>query len=401
MAGKRFLFSRGQGALEYLLLIGGAVLVSTIVMILILSSTDSTQTIILNNLNIYQEALEESSGLNGGKNPGNPPATFCGDNKIQNPNEEGVDELCDGSAVTATCEDLGYVTGTPGCAADCLSYDTQDCTGGSPTYFSNQQDIQYGPFSEQVFDWYVPNPYPTQPMPVVVYSHSGGFFSGDEDVNPAVDPIPSFLSNGYAFVSVRYRLSPNPSADPGTTSQTQAIFPQQPGDVGRAIQFLRAHASEFKINPSKIIGFGRSAGAAHMLYLGFGPNLENDYSSDVVLHESSRPNVILNNVGPTDFTLYATSLPGHYFGQTTISPVLTSTLNEASAYWYTSNGANLVPTLSWYPGQEGVPPLLEVHDPYSGQWFHTLVASKGDTQSVFSNNPLDGPQLVDWIQTVI
>ena len=37
---------RGQGALEYLLLIGGAVLIATIVLLIIIGSTDSTNAII-------------------------------------------------------------------------------------------------------------------------------------------------------------------------------------------------------------------------------------------------------------------------------------------------------------------------------------------------------------------
>lgn len=45
--------SRGQGALEYLLLIGGAVLIATIVLLIIIGSTDSTDGIIENNLNQF------------------------------------------------------------------------------------------------------------------------------------------------------------------------------------------------------------------------------------------------------------------------------------------------------------------------------------------------------------
>lgn len=46
--------NRGQGALEYLLLIGGAVLIATIVLLIIIGSTGQTNTIINNNLNQFQ-----------------------------------------------------------------------------------------------------------------------------------------------------------------------------------------------------------------------------------------------------------------------------------------------------------------------------------------------------------
>ena len=45
--------NKGQGALEYLLLIGGAVLIATIVLLIIIGSTDQTNTIIENNLNKF------------------------------------------------------------------------------------------------------------------------------------------------------------------------------------------------------------------------------------------------------------------------------------------------------------------------------------------------------------
>ena len=49
--------SRGQGALEYLLLIGGAVLIATIVLLIIIGTSGSTNTIIGDNLNTYQHKL--------------------------------------------------------------------------------------------------------------------------------------------------------------------------------------------------------------------------------------------------------------------------------------------------------------------------------------------------------
>jgi uncharacterized protein (UPF0333 family) len=45
--------NRGQGALEYLLLIGGAVLIATIVLLIIIGSSDTTKGIINDNLNEF------------------------------------------------------------------------------------------------------------------------------------------------------------------------------------------------------------------------------------------------------------------------------------------------------------------------------------------------------------
>jgi uncharacterized protein (UPF0333 family) len=47
--------NRGQGALEYLLLIGGAVLIATIVLLIIIGSSENTKEIISNNLNEFEK----------------------------------------------------------------------------------------------------------------------------------------------------------------------------------------------------------------------------------------------------------------------------------------------------------------------------------------------------------
>lgn len=49
-------------------------------------------------------------------------AAFCGDGHIQT----GV-ELCEPGTVGVTCNSLGYVSGNPGCSADCMSYDVTNC----------------------------------------------------------------------------------------------------------------------------------------------------------------------------------------------------------------------------------------------------------------------------------
>ncbi len=49
--------NRGQGALEYLLLIGGAVLIATIVLIIIIGSTGQTSTIINDNLDQFKNEV--------------------------------------------------------------------------------------------------------------------------------------------------------------------------------------------------------------------------------------------------------------------------------------------------------------------------------------------------------
>ena len=49
--------SKGQGALEYLLLIGGAVLIATIVLVVIVTSTGSANTVVNDQLTGFNDEL--------------------------------------------------------------------------------------------------------------------------------------------------------------------------------------------------------------------------------------------------------------------------------------------------------------------------------------------------------
>lgn len=101
---------KGQGALEYLLLIGGAVLIATIVLLIIISSTGSTNTIISNNLSTFQHkiTLNASSGGPGG-------GSVCGDGQITGLETCDDGDVIPGDGCSATCRvEAGYTcSGTP------------------------------------------------------------------------------------------------------------------------------------------------------------------------------------------------------------------------------------------------------------------------------------------------
>ncbi|QQR92475.1 MAG: class III signal peptide-containing protein [Candidatus Iainarchaeum archaeon] len=119
--------TRGQGALEYLLLIGGAVLIATIVLVIIVGSSQSTNTIISNNLSTSDVKVQNAfnaaaAGLGGG-----PAASLCGNNTID------AGEQCDGTAsFAATCYSQGYSVGTLGCNSSCQFDTSTACSGPGP-----------------------------------------------------------------------------------------------------------------------------------------------------------------------------------------------------------------------------------------------------------------------------
>lgn len=80
--------------------------------------------------------------------------------------------------------------------------------------------------------------------PLLVYVHGGAWRAGSRtDV-----PVLGLLEHGFAIASVDYRLSP------------QARFPAQVHDLKAAIRFLRARATEWRIDASRIGIIGSSAG---------------------------------------------------------------------------------------------------------------------------------------------
>jgi acetyl esterase/lipase len=88
--------------------------------------------------------------------------------------------------------------------------------------------------------------------PLILYIHGGGWANGHSRQSGAFDDWPSVLASlaarGYVVASPNYRLS------------SEAAFPAAIQDVKSAIRFLRAHAAEYAIDPSKAIVWGGSAG---------------------------------------------------------------------------------------------------------------------------------------------
>lgn len=116
---------KGQGALEYLLLIGGAVLVATIVLIVILGSTSGTNTIINNNIGQYQSHISLNAAGGGGG------GAVCGNSLIEG------SEQCDGANLSGeTCVTQGFASGTLSCAANC-TFNTTSCNPSGPPAFAS------------------------------------------------------------------------------------------------------------------------------------------------------------------------------------------------------------------------------------------------------------------------
>lgn len=138
----------------------------------------------------------------------------------------------------------------------------------------------------QMLDLYLPRS--AKPLPLIIWIHGGAFRMGSKEGNEH-DQLPlDYLAQGYALASINYRLS------------LHAIFPAQIEDCKAAVRRLRAHASDFNLDPDRFAAWGPSAGghlAAMLGTTGQVPEFEVGAHLDI----SSCVQCVVDFFGPTDF----------------------------------------------------------------------------------------------------
>jgi len=153
-------------------------------------------------------------------------------------------------------------------------------------------------FAEQVYktdgnrtlhlDIFVPANKKRHLYPAVLLIHGGGWRSGDK--SQAVPMAQKLAMEGFTGVAAEYRLSP------------EALYPTGIFDLKEAIKFLKARASDFKIDTSKMAVLGCSSGATMATFLGTtGLFTKFDGPSDFP-GISAKVQAIVNIDGIVDFT---------------------------------------------------------------------------------------------------
>ena len=134
-------------------------------------------------------------------------------------------------------------------------------------------NVRYGPHARNVFDLWLPKS--AAPAPLVLFIHGGGFKGGDKS---AVDPaaVRQYLAAGWALASINYRLT--------DTAPAPAAYL----DCGRALQHLRHHAKQWRLDPKRVAATGGSAGAGTSMWLAFHDDLADPKSADPIARESTR-----------------------------------------------------------------------------------------------------------------
>jgi acetyl esterase/lipase len=145
----------------------------------------------------------------------------------------------------------------------------------APPVKPTHADVHYGPHERQVLDFYQAKC--SQPMPVIIYIHGGGFVGGDKSsVNPAM--LQDALDAGISFAAIHYRF----------VDGDKTIFPVPQHDGARAVQFIRSQATEWNVDPARIACFGGSAGAGISMWIGFHDDLAQPDSPDPVARQATR-----------------------------------------------------------------------------------------------------------------
>jgi acetyl esterase len=92
------------------------------------------------------------------------------------------------------------------------------------------------------------------PFPAVILVHGGGWTQGSRTasfIQPLFAPLDQ---TGFVWFSIDYRLAP------------KYAYPAAADDVEAAVRFVKQHAQQYKVNPSKIALMGESAGG-HLVNL--------------------------------------------------------------------------------------------------------------------------------------
>lgn len=136
-----------------------------------------------------------------------------------------------------------------------------------------RKDVHYGPHQRNALDFWQARS--DKPMPLIVFIHGGGFVTGDKaDIPPK--SLRRALDAGVSVASISYRFLPQ--------APVQDIL----RDCARAIQYIRFHADEFRIDSNRIAAFGNSAGAGTSLWLAVHDDLADPNAGDPVLRQTSR-----------------------------------------------------------------------------------------------------------------
>jgi acetyl esterase/lipase len=147
-------------------------------------------------------------------------------------------------------------------------------------------DVRYGPHERNELDLYLVKS--DKPVPLLVVIYGGGFTTGDKRALK-LSVLNDARGAGISVAAINYRYS------------TQAPAPAPFLDCARAVQFLRANARKWNLDPRRVALSGNSAGAGISLWMAFHADMADPKNADPVLRESTRVSCVYAIAAQTSY----------------------------------------------------------------------------------------------------
>jgi len=206
---------------------------------------------------------------------------------------------------------------------------------------ADQKGVEYGrPGGHALLlDLHVPDG--PGPFPAAILVHGGGFDAGSRATNmsPTFQPL---ADAGFAWFSIDYRMAP------------EFRFADAREDMDAAIAWVKANAGTYKVDPSKIVLSGESAGAFLVNY--------------AATHETpaTRVAAVVDFYGPTDYERVARQRQD-YPARFNMASINGHQKTGGGIWFFGVDGydaasfAKLKAVSPLYAVHKGMPPFLAIH----------------------------------------
>ena len=153
-----------------------------------------------------------------------------------------------------------------------------------------KHNVVYGVAAGQklVLDIYQPKGV-TGLRPALLFVHGGGWAAGSKETFG--DASANMTKQGYVTFAINYRLIQN----------GKNLWPAQLDDVQRAVRWIRAHAADYHVDPTRIGAIGHSAGGHLVACLATRETRDN--ADPTLSAYSSRVTCAVDMSGPVDLTV--------------------------------------------------------------------------------------------------
>jgi acetyl esterase/lipase len=160
-------------------------------------------------------------------------------------------------------------------------------------------------------DLAMPSERGNSPRPAIVIIHGGGWRNGDKRAGGFLNPTLEYAAKEYVCVTVNYRLSEE--GDPKSIGHCIE-------DVKNAVRWLRAHATKYNIDPTRIGATGNSAGAHLSVMLGLCPQNAGLEGDGPYQDYSSNVQAVVASATPTSFLIPMSERGRERFAQEVKNP---------------------------------------------------------------------------------